>query len=152
MARKNDFITDEMWEVLEPLLPETKSSPKGGRPWRSNRECLEGILWILWTGAPWRALPEKFPSPATCWRRLAKWEEQDVLLEVWREFLKRLDDKEKIKWDETFADGTFIPAKKGAQQSEKQKAGRDRSSWQWSMVRVFRWEFSLPLHRLRRLS
>jgi transposase len=52
---------------------------------------MEGILWVLQTGAAWRFLPDKYPSPATCWRRLKQWEEQDVWLDAWRTLLGALD-------------------------------------------------------------
>jgi len=49
---------------------------------------LEGILWVLKTGARWRDLPADFGvSPATCWRGLRLWEEQGVWLKVWRRLL-----------------------------------------------------------------
>ena len=54
-------LSDKEWEVIEPLMQEPPSG-KQGRPWRGNREVLDGILWVLRTGAPWRDLPEKYPS------------------------------------------------------------------------------------------
>src|SRR5258708_35131103 len=72
MSKKRfQLLSDAQWELIEPLLPEPKRRrDKRGRPWASNRACLEGILWVLQTGAAWRVLPDKYPSPATCWRRL----------------------------------------------------------------------------------
>jgi len=68
------MLSDSQWARLEPLLPQYSSA---GRPWKDNRAVLEGILWILKTGARWRDLPADFGvSPATCWRRLRLWEEQ----------------------------------------------------------------------------
>ena len=61
-------LSDKEWEVIEPLLPELPSN-KPGRPWCGSREVLDGILWVLRTGAPWRDLPEKYPSYQTCHRR-----------------------------------------------------------------------------------
>jgi transposase len=66
MARQQ-LLTDAMWKKLEPLLPPLPKGKKGGRPWADNRRCLEGILWVLKTGARWRDLPEEFPSPSTGW-------------------------------------------------------------------------------------
>jgi len=57
----------ELWELIEPLLPEPKRrKDKRGRPWASNRACLEGILWVLQTGAAWRFCPTsiRLPRPA----------------------------------------------------------------------------------------
>lgn len=81
MAHKRCLLTDEQWAKIEPLLP---PHPKGGRPWCENRRVVEGILWILKTGARWRDLPPQYPSPSTCWRRLGQWEEAGVWLEIWR--------------------------------------------------------------------
>ena len=75
------------------MLPQ----PSGrGRPWADNREVLEGILWVLKTGARWRDLPPEYPSPSTCWRRLRLWEEQEVWLDVWRQFLAELDARGRL--------------------------------------------------------
>lgn len=49
-----------------------------------NRQVLEGILWVLRSGARWRDLPPQYPSASTCWRRLRDWEEQSVWLDLWR--------------------------------------------------------------------
>lgn len=87
MPKYTGFINDKHWEMLEPLLPKTKPNPKGGRPPAGNREVLGGILWILRTGARWQDLPDRYPSPSTCWRRLRLWVDQGVLLDVWRKFL-----------------------------------------------------------------
>ena len=55
-------LADEQWEVLEPLVPEPSRRADGrGRPWRDSREVLNGILWVLRTGAPWRDLPGRYP-------------------------------------------------------------------------------------------
>ena len=147
MARRR-FVTDEMWAKIGPLLPEMTTGSKGGRPWRDNREVMEGILWILRTGAPWADLPEGYPSPSTCWRRLRRWEEQEVWLEVWRAFLVHLDAKGTLDWQEAFLDASFAPAKGGAKPWEPPSGARARSGWWWSTARVFLWEANLP--RLRR--
>jgi transposase len=57
-------LTNEPWERLHPLLPPQK--PRIGRPGRDHRTILNGILWILRTGAPWRDLPERY-GPAAHW-------------------------------------------------------------------------------------
>ena len=61
-----------------PWLPKPSKQRKGGRPWIENRRVLEGILWILRSGARWQDLPEQFPHPSTCWRRLRDWEERGI--------------------------------------------------------------------------
>jgi transposase len=156
MGKKRfELLTDAQWTLIEPLLPEPRRRKDNrGRPWASNRACLEGILWVLQTGAAWRFLPDEFLSPSTCWRRLRQWEEEGVWLSAWRALLGALDDEGLLKWDETFLDGSFAPAKKGAPPSAKPRVARARSGWHWSTVRVFRWEFGLkvPLREKLRLQ
>jgi transposase len=130
-------LTDAQWAKIEPLLPKFKRSAKGGRKPVENRRVVEGILWVLRSGARWKDLPSEYPSPTPCWRRLHDWEEQDVWLKVWRTFLGELDEKGELDWAETFADGSFAPAKKGAPASERPNAERVRSGWWWSMAKVF---------------
>ena len=60
---KRDELTDEQWELIEPFIPQQRVRRDGrGRPWRSNREVLDGIIWILRSGARWKDLPKEFPS------------------------------------------------------------------------------------------
>ena len=145
-------LTDEQWARIEPLLPKPKkpkrgARSKGGRPRRDDRACMEGILWILRTGARWKDLPKVYPSPATCWRRLGEWERRDVWLDLWRAFIAQLDESRQIDWSEAFMDGTFAPAKKGGSASERHAKVRGQSSWYWSTARVFLSEctFRLPV-------
>ena len=130
-------LTDKQWKILEPLFPEPVQSRKGGQRRASNRACLEGILWVLRTGARWQDIPERYPSGSTCWRRLQGWQEADILVDVWQKLLGTLDEKGRLKWDEVFADGTFSPAKKGAKTSARPNGGREQSLWWWQMVRVY---------------
>ena len=136
------YLTEKQWKEIGPLLPKLKSN---GRPWKNNRLVIEGILWILRTGARWKDLPEKYPSPSTCWRRLKLWEEQGVWEKIWRTFIRRLDKRGQIDWSECFMDGTFVSAKKGVQKSGKRRGERAPSSWWWRMAGVFLWECPLPL-------
>ena len=140
--------------VNRTAVPEPKRRKDNrGRPWASNRACLEGILWVLQTGAAWRFLPDKYPSPATCWRRLKQWEAKDVWLDAWRALLGALDGEGLLRWEESFLDGSFAPAKKGALRSVKPSAARERNGWYWSTARVFHWEFGwkVPLRVKLRL-
>jgi hypothetical protein len=93
----------------------------------------------------WRFLLDKYPPRATCWRRLRRWEEENVWLDAWRTLLGALDGEGLLRWNEAFLDGSFAPAKKGALPSAKPSAARGRSGWHWSTVKVFRWEFGLKV-------
>ena len=151
MARRGVRVTDAQWTTIEPLLPRMPRTARGGRPWASPRSVVDGILWVLKTGARWRDLPAEYPSPATCWRRLKRWDEDGTWLRVWRAIIAELDERGRLQWETAFIDGTFAPAKKGAPTSARPSAGKVQSAWYWSSVRVFLWESPLP-RRLRRKS
>jgi len=89
------------------------------------------ILWILRSGAPWKYLPKEYPHPSTCWRRLRDWEEQDIWLKIWRTFLGELQERQQLKWSESFLDGSFAPAKKGGDPVGKTKRGKETK---WMVV------------------
>jgi transposase len=131
------FLTEPQWQCIAPLLPKRKSR---GRPFADNRRVLEGILWVLRSGARWRDLPAEYPSASTCWRRLRDWEEQGVWLRLWRAFISEMDRQQKLDWNQCFMDGSFAPAKKGASASAKPSAARVQSGWWWSTARVYLWE------------
>jgi transposase len=141
-------LSDAQWARISPHLPKVKPTPKGGRPREDDRACMEGILWVLRTGARWKDVPTpRYPSGTTCWRRLGEWERADVWLTLWRAFLADLDEAQQLDWSEAFMDGTFAPAKKGALASAKHAKVRGQSLWYWSSARVFLSEctFRLPI-------
>lgn len=118
------FLNDSQWFLIEDLFPHPPITSRGGRPRVLPRQCLEGILWVLYTGARWKDLPERYPSPATCWRRLRDWTETGIWLAAWRRLLSQLDEFQGINWEEAMADGTFSPAKKGAPRSATPKKAK----------------------------
>jgi len=137
MKKRQKLLTEEQWELIEPLLPRPRRRrDERGRPPAANRACLEGILWVLQTGAAWRFLPDEFPSPSTCWRRLQRWQEEGVWLDAWRALLGGLDGEGLLRGDETFLGGRFAPAKKGASPSVKPSGARERSGWYWQTVGI----------------
>ena len=124
LRRTKRLLTDAQWERIAPLLPEHPRSPKGGRPWADDRECLEGILWLLRTGARWQDIPVDLPSGSTCWRRLRDWAGEDILQDIHTILIEELDDQGKIDLDELFSDATFIRAKKGGPMWEKPRLAK----------------------------
>ena len=70
------LLPDELWEIIEPLLPKWTPSPKGGQPPVADRKALTGILFVLKTGIPWEDLPCEMGCGCgmTCWRRLRDWQ------------------------------------------------------------------------------
>jgi transposase len=134
------LLSEAQWQKIEPLLPKLERRRRG-RPAKSNRVVLEGILWVLKTGARWRDLPKEIGvSPSVCWKRLHRWDQQGVWLRIWRAFLSELDQGGRLDWQESFLDGSFAPAKKGATESAKPSVARAQSGWWWSTAKVFLWE------------
>lgn len=66
-------LTDEQWAVVEPVLRPRRREDNRGRPWHDTRAVLNGVFWVLGTGAQWRELPEKYPPYQTCHRRFQQW-------------------------------------------------------------------------------
>lgn len=85
ISRKN--LTDQQWQRLQPLLP--KPSPKGGRPANDHRTTINGILWILRTGAPWRDLPDRYGAWETVAGRFYTWRKSGL----WQQILKHLQQQ-----------------------------------------------------------
>ena len=79
---------------------------------------------VLQTGARWKDLPERYPSPATCWRRLQEWTQAGIWVAAWRRLLGKLDHLRQIDWEEAMGDGTFSPGKKGAPRSATPRKAR----------------------------
>src|ERR1700751_1394942 len=78
------LISDDLWEMIEPLLPPHNPRFWGGRPPLDDRMVLSGIIFVLKTGIPWEELPQEMGcgSGMTCWRRLRDWQEAGVSEEV----------------------------------------------------------------------
>ena len=115
-------LTDDAWSIVEPLIPKPEVRRDGrGRPWKSARLVLDGIVWILRTGAPWRYLPERYPSYQTCHRRFQQWMEDGTL----RAVLGHLSEVLEIgALDESFIDGSYAGAKRGGSCIGRCRAGK----------------------------
>lgn len=105
------FLNDSQWKLIEDLFPEPEMTSRGGRPPIPPRPCLEGILWILRTGARWRDLPERYPSPPTCGRRLKQWTESGLFREAWIRLLGMLDEFRGIDTGDTGWTGGASPSR-----------------------------------------
>jgi len=102
-------VRDELWEVIEPLLPAHRPDPRGGRPRVDDRVCFNAIVFVLVTGIAWRYLPREFGcSPATAHRRLTAWQAAGVWERLHRELLRRLNAQGRIDWSTAVVDGSHI--------------------------------------------
>jgi transposase len=144
-------LTDKQWEILAPLVPKKERREDGkGRPPTPRRDLLNGILWILRTGARWKDLPSSYPPYQTCHRWFQQWVDEGAMGSILEALAKDLEERGKIDIEEAFIDGSFSGAKKGDPPSGKPSVARGRRSWVLSTAMVFLSPF--PLQVLRRMK
>ena len=137
------LVTDELWNVIEPLLPPEPPKPQGGRPRVSDRAALTGIIFVLKSGIPWEMLPQELRcgSGVTCWRRLRDWQEAWVWEQLHQTVLDRLGEADQLDWSRASLDSASIPAKKGGHipaRIRRIRANRARSATWWSSATASR--------------
>jgi transposase len=101
-------LTDQEWERLQPLLPPQK--PDVGRPAHDHRTIINGILWTLRTGAPWRDLPVRYGKWTTVVSRFYRWRAAGIWQHAFAKLQEQADADGKLDWDKHYVDGTVIRA------------------------------------------
>lgn len=112
-------LTDKQWKRLEPLLPAQK--PKTGRPNNDHRTVINGILWVLRTGAPWRDLPERYGKWETVSSRFYRWRKAGLWDEIWSQLQRDADVEGEIDWEVHMVDGTVVRAHQHAAGAKKRQ-------------------------------
>jgi transposase len=131
-------ITDKQWKIIEALLPiDPVRADKRGRPWSERRAVLNGILWVLRTGAPWHDLPDRYPPYQTVHRRFGAWNRTGVMRRLLQTLAEDLRLRGKIDIRECFIDGTFVGAKKGGLPLALPSGARAARSWPLQTLMVF---------------
>jgi transposase len=111
------IVSDELWELIEPLLPRKERRFRyAGRKRLPDRQALQGILFVLHTGLAWQHLPAElgFGSGVTCWRRFDEWQRAGVWERLDELLLNRLRAAGEIEWARAIVDSSQVQAKKGA--------------------------------------
>jgi transposase len=125
------LVPDELWELVEPLVPPRRYDPRGGRPRQvPDRNCLAGIIYMTRTSIPWELLPAKelgCGSYATCWRRFAEWTDAGVWDALHLALLDRLGTQDRVDWSRVLVDTTSLRAKRGP---HRRKSGRPGQGWE----------------------
>ena len=119
-------LTDEQWDAVEALIP--KKQAWTGRPPEDPREMLDGILWVLRTGAPWRDLPDRFGPWQTVYDYFSAWRKGGVFDRILEALQVRLDRDGKIDWDLWCVDGSSVRAARCAAGADKKVANATRTS------------------------
>ncbi|MFJ2911561.1 IS5 family transposase [Streptomyces sp. NPDC087228] len=114
MGTRPWIVDDELWVLIEPLLPPRPERSPGPRP-VSDRLCLQGILFVLYNDMAWQLLPPElgFGSGQTCWRRLDRWQKAGVFDRLHRVLLAELNAAGELDWSRACVDCSRIRAKKG---------------------------------------
>ena len=113
-------LTDVQWERIRPLVEfgQRRRADNRGRPWLEARQVLNGMLWVLRTGAPWHDLPARYGPYQTCHRRFQQWQRWGVLDGILWALAEDLLARGQLGLEETFIDASFM--------------GRKRGRWRWS--------------------
>jgi transposase len=123
----DDLVPDQLWELVEPLLPAPPRPPYGGRHRTiSDRACLAAIVFMARTSTPWRLLPARelgCGSPSTCWRRLTEWADAGVFDALHLRVLDRLGAQGQLDWERVSVDTMSVGDHVGANPVDRGKPG-----------------------------
>jgi transposase len=114
-------LEDAQWELIKGLFPRQK---RGGK-WNDHRTTLNGMLWILRSGAAWRDLPERYGKWGSIYHRFCRWRRDGTFDRILTALRVRLDKQGKIDWDLWLVDGSNIRASRAA--AGARKKSRDRT-------------------------
>src|SRR5580765_6732355 len=120
------LLPDELWELIEPLLPPHPPQPKGGRPFLDDRKVLTGIIFVLKTGIPWEDLPQEMGCGCgmTCWNYLQAWQRAGVWQRLHEILLAELQEADRIDWSRAAVDSTHARALGGGEKTGKNPTDR----------------------------
>jgi transposase len=111
------LVPDQLWAMVEPLLPASPRPPYGGRRRTiPDRNCFAAVVFMARTSTPWRLLPTQelgCGSPATVWRRLNQWARAGVFEALHLEILDRLGEQGRLDWSRACLDSMSVRARRG---------------------------------------
>lgn len=142
------LVPDELWALVEPILPKHPYTPGVGKPRVPDRVCLTGILFVLKTGIPWEDFPQEMGCCGmTLWNRLDEWRKAGVLPRLHHLLLDKLRGAGEIDFSRVIVDSSSVRAihggkKRGQARWTAAKAAPNTTSW--SMPEAFRWLRSSP--------
>lgn len=133
-------LSDEGFERLAPLLPQ---QIRGGR-WNDHRTTLNGIFWVLNSGAPWRDMPERYGRWQSVYHRFRRWVRDGLFERMLRRLHVQLDDDGRIDWSQFDVDGSSVRADRSASGGGKKGAKQSQPTTPWddpaeALARSFIW-------------
>jgi transposase len=122
------FLPDDLWTLIEPILPPAPVRPHGGRPRLPSRQVLEGILFVLHTGISWHHLPQSlgYGSGMTCWRRLIEWQNVGVWATLHNLLLNQLHAAGTIDWSRAALDSATVASPCGGEETGPDPTNRGK--------------------------
>jgi transposase len=133
MARRGE-LTDQAWEKIAPLLP---NNNRPGKPWKDHRTVINGILWKLRTGAPWRDLPERYGPWKTCYDRFVRWRKDGTWERLLAHVQTHSDAVSDVEWVVS-VDTTIVRAHQHAAGARKEPGQAEKRGTSTSKMRL--WE------------
>ena len=125
------MLTTAQWDLLRPMFVIRRNHRGRGRPRKhALRDMLEGVLWVLKTGARWKDLPRGYPAYQTCHRWFQRWVREGTLKRAMHVLARDLRERGKLNLSECYIDASFAPAKKGDSLLVRPNGERVRNSWQ----------------------
>lgn len=116
MTQQRHELSDEQWERLAAWLP---ADAKTGRPPLEHRQVVNGIMWVLRTGAPWRDLPERYGKWSSVYSRFRRWRDARVWDQVLAGLQQSADQQGHLNWEVHFIDGSIVRAHQHAAGAKK---------------------------------
>jgi len=136
------IVTDDVWALVEPLIPPHEPSPKGGQPPKPHRLCLTGILFVLKTGIAWEDFPHEMGCCGmTLWNRLDAWRAAGVWKQLHAVLLAHLHEADLIDWSRATVDSASVRAVRG---------GKKQAPAPWTAARAARSTTCSPTAAARR--
>jgi transposase len=109
-------LTDQAWAQIAPLLPPQHG--RAGGQWADHRRVINGILWKLATGVPWRDLPERYGPWQTCYERFRRWQRDGTFKRLLAHAQTKSDAAGEVDWD-VLVDATIVRAHQHAAGARK---------------------------------
>ena len=127
MSRRYE-LSDDQWDLIKDFLPKNDGR---GRPWKDHRNAVNGLFWILNSGAPWRDLPERYGPWETVYYRFYRWESDGTFDTIVEKLQLVMDEHGYIDYDLWCVDGSSVRAHKSAAGAGKKKIPKSPKTTPW---------------------